>query len=137
VLHFSGHGEHDGAESITGGANGMRSLFGVLGLAVFAAPPAVAGVEIELGYDGNDGGQVGLELHNLAAVVEGLVTAGGIGQTHVDHAVDLARSGRGPEIGLVPLAPSGLLGLVGVSFVAPERMSLASTVALALLSFLT
>jgi hypothetical protein len=76
-------------------------------------------------------------LHNLVTVVEGLVTAGGVGQAHVDHAVDLARSRRGPEIGLVPLAPSGLLGLVGVTFVAPERMSLASTVALALLSFLT
>jgi hypothetical protein len=137
VLHLSGHGEHDGAQCVAGSADGVGRLFGVMGLAVFTAAPAVASAKIELGYDRHDRRQVSLELHHLATVVERLLATGGVGQRHVDNAVDLVGRWLGSEIDRVALAASGLLGLVGIGFVAAERVGLAPAIALALLEFLT
>jgi len=105
-------------------------------LAVLAAAPTVPRLEIELRDDRDDGWQVGLELHDLATIEDGLVTARRFEKAHVNDAVDLVGGRCRPDIGLMSFAASRLFGLVGIGFVAAERMGLASPVAFVLFDLL-
>ncbi len=60
-------------------------------LVILSALGAVAGGEVELGDDGNDGRQVGLILDHDLGGVEGDVTIGTLRQRHVDRAIDVFR----------------------------------------------
>src|SRR5262249_41937257 len=136
VFHLGGHGQDDGAEGIASGADGVGGLLGVPSLPVLAAAGAVAGGDVELGDDGHDRRQVGLVLDDLALVVQGRRTHGAFVEGNVDDAVDLVGRGHGSEVGLVPLATAGPLGMWD-SLLSAKRMSLPVLGALILRELLT
>jgi hypothetical protein len=59
---FGGHRQDNGAEGVAGGADGVGDLFGMAALAITPATGAIAGLDVELRDDGDDGRQTGLIL---------------------------------------------------------------------------
>src|SRR5271166_722589 len=53
MFEFRGHGQGDGADGVTGSADGVGDLLGMAALAAQAADRTVAGLDVELGDDGD------------------------------------------------------------------------------------
>jgi hypothetical protein len=126
MFHFRGHGQDDRAEGIAGGAFGIGGLLGMSALPTLSAAGTPTGLDIELGDDRHDGGQIGLILHDQVLLVEGHVTQRTFFERHLNNAIDLLGSGRGPQVGLVSWATSRLFGRyeIAVGLLAAKRMSL-------------
>jgi hypothetical protein len=75
-------------------------------------------------------------LDDLALVLEGCLTHGALLERDVEDAIDLVGRGHGSEVSLVPLATSGLLGMLDGVF-ATKRISLAVVGALVVSELLT
>ena len=107
VLEFRGHGQDDGTKRIAGGADGVRGLFRMAALAKAATAGAVAGFDIELGDEGNDGWQVGLELHDQPWIEQRSVAVGAFGTGHINDAVDLVGGGCRANVGGMAVLAAG------------------------------
>jgi hypothetical protein len=136
VFHLGGHGQDDRPQGVAGSADRVGSLLGVATLPALPARRTGAGVDVELGDDRHDGGQVSLVLDDLVQLVEGNVAERAFVQWDVDDAVDLVRGRHGPQVGDVSFAASRLFGFVG-AFRPTEGMGLAMGVALGLVELLT
>ena len=106
MLEFRSHSEDNGAEGIAGGADGIGGLFRMATLMSLATARTEAGLDIELGHDGNDGRQVGLILDDLAGIDKWHMAIGTLGARHVDDAIDLLGGGRRSQGRLMAFGPA-------------------------------
>jgi len=110
MFEFGGHGEDDGTEGIAGCAKGMGDLLGMSALALLLAVRAVAGLDVELRDDGNNGRQVGLILDADAGADKLGLTVGALRTRDLDDAVDVFGGRCGPIGSGVAFASTWLFG---------------------------
>jgi hypothetical protein len=125
MFHLGGHGQDQGAEGVTGSAEGIGGLFGMASLPVLPAARTVAGLDVELGDNGDDGRQVRLVLHDDVGVAQGHVAGGAFGNGDVEDTSDLLGRRDGAEGGLVPRGAARLFECAGLRLFAAERVGLA------------
>jgi hypothetical protein len=76
-------------------------------LDALSAARTVAGLDMELGDEGHDGRQIGLVLRDDPGIDQFHVAVRAHAARDVEGAVDLFRSGNGPQFGLVPWTSPG------------------------------
>src|SRR4029077_8419543 len=135
MFEFAGHGEDDRTESIAGGPDGIRSLFGMASLASLATARTKAGFDVELGDDGHNGRQVGLVLHDGFGIDQGDIAFGTYAAGHADGAVDVIGRGNRAKVTLVS-APSTGLFLAFFQLAAAEVPGLPMCLSACLVEFL-
>jgi hypothetical protein len=135
VFEFGGHGEEDGAEGIAGGAKGIGDLFGMAALLALAATGTIAGLDVELGDDKDNGRQVGLILDDDFGIDERHLTVGARAAGDVDDAVDMLGLRRGAVGRRMAFTAAGAL-LAFQELPAAEARGLAVGSALQLLGLL-
>src|SRR6516225_1929744 len=96
---------------------------------------AAAGLDMELGDEGNDGRQIGLVLHDDLGIDQFHVALRAHAARDVEGAVDLFRSGNGPQLGLVPWMSPGLF-LASFQLAAAEVPGLTVRLAACVIEFL-
>ena len=104
-------------------------------LAKAATAGAVAGFDIELGDEGNDGWQVGLELHDQPWIEQRSVAVGAFGTGHINDAVDLVGGGCRANVGGMAVLAAGFFAAF-FQLAAAKTRGLAVVVAAQVLDFL-
>jgi hypothetical protein len=109
MFQFGRHRQNDGAERVTGRANGVGDLLGMATLAIAPATGAIPSLDVELRDDRDDRRQIGLILDDHAGVEEDGLTIGTAETRNINDAINPFRRRRGAVGRWVAFAPARFL----------------------------